>query len=263
LPTSPALRVLIADDEELGRERLIQLLKKQPDVEIAGIAANGLEALNLILQLRPQILFLDIRMPELDGFGVLREVDPELRPVTIFVTAYDQYAVQAFEAHGTDYLLKPYSDRRFETALERARSSVRTQNAEEQRTRLTHLLGPGVAEQQTDKYLERIVVKSGVRATLLEAGQIDWIQAEGVYVYLHAAGRAHLYRANLGQLERQLDPAQFVRVHRSAMVRIDRIGELRSNTLTREYSIVLKDGTEVPLSRSYRGQVKALLGPAR
>jgi len=253
----PKLRICIADDEKLARERLLQLLGKQPDIEVVGVASNGLEALQQIMELKPDVLFLDIKMPELDGFDVLRELDPESRPVTIFVTAFDQFAVQAFEAHGADYLLKPFSDERFEAALERARSYIQTRTAGELGLRLASLLNP--TDAPAPEYLERIVIKSGGRVTFLRVSEIDWIEAAGVYVYLHAGPQAHLYRANLGQLEKRLDPALFVRVNRSAMVQLDRIVELRTNPSSREYSIILKNGAEVPLSKNYRAQLEGWL----
>ena len=253
-----ALRVMIADDERLARERLLQLLRKHNDVEIAAVATNGLEAVQQITDIKPDVLFLDIKMPELDGFGVLRALDPELRPVTIFVTAFDNYAIRAFEAQSVDYLLKPFSDERFEAALARAQHFVQTRTADELGLRLERLLDQQ-AGRSSQEYLERIVIKSGGRILFLGVREIDWIEAAGVYVYLHAGPHSYLYRATLGQIEKRLDPKEFVRVNRSAIVRVDRITELHSLAANREYSIMLKSGKEVPLSKGYKPQLEAWL----
>jgi two-component system LytT family response regulator len=253
----PNLRVLIADDEKFARERLLQLLTPHRDVEVVGVAVNGADALQQILDKRPEVIFLDIRMPELDGFGVLRALDPQERPLTIFVTAFDQYAIQAFEAHGVDYLLKPFSDERFEDALDRARAYARTLGTRESVAKVAQLLER--TEESGAEYLERVVIKSGGRVTFLRVDEIDWIEAAGVYVYLHAGPQSYLHRANLGQIEKKLDPKHFARVNRSAIVRLDRIQGLKTQTTSREYSIVLKDGKEVPLSRNYRVQLESWL----
>jgi two-component system LytT family response regulator len=252
------LRVVIADDEPLARERLLHLLKKQHDIEIAGVATNGLEAVQQISDLKPDVLFLDIKMPELDGFGVLREIEPAARPVTIFVTAFDNYAIQAFEAQGVDYLLKPFSDERFEAALSRARHLVETKAVGELGLRLARLLDQR-AEQAPAEYLERIVIKSGGRVMFLGVSEIDWIEAAGVYVHLHAGANSYLYRSTLGQIEKRLNPKEFARVNRSAIVRLDRIAELYPLATGRDYSIVLKTGKEVTLSKGYRPQLEAWL----
>jgi two-component system LytT family response regulator len=235
------IRVVIADDEKFARERLLQLLQKQPDVEIVAIATSGIEALRQTVEKKPDVLFLDIQMPDLDGFGVLRELEPPERPLTIFVTAFDQYAIQAFDAQGVDYLMKPFSDERFEAALDRARSYLRTRTAGELGLRLARLLDR--AEEHTSEYLDRFVIKSGGRVTFLRVAEIDWVEAAGVYVYLHAGKQSELYRATLGQMEKKLNPRDFARVNRSAIVRLDRIQELRAHPPGRDYSIVLKNGT--------------------
>jgi two-component system LytT family response regulator len=270
-----ALRVLIVDDERFARERLLQLLARQSDIEVVGAATNGLDAVEKIRELKPDIVFLDIRMPELDGFGVLRAIDAKLRPITIFVTAFDQYALQAFEAHGIDYLLKPYSDERFEAALVRAREYVSTKTASELGLRLAKLMGetdqkpadaeaPSQAGEEGSKpagrFLERIVIKSGGRVTFLNVKEIDWIEAAGVYVYFHAGSHQYLYRATVGQMEKRLDPKEFLRVSRSAIVRADRIDGLQTNPARREMAVRLKNGTEVALTKGYRPQLQAWLG---
>lgn len=253
-----SLRVLIADDEKFARERILQLLRQRGDVEIVGEAVNGLEAVQKISDTHPDLLFLDIKMPELDGFDVLREVDAAVRPVTIFVTAFDQFAIKAFEAQGVDYLLKPFSDERFEAAFHRARQIVENQAAGELGMRLARLLDQRT-EQNPEEYLDRIVIKSGGRVLFLGVNELDWIEAAGVYVYLHAGKASYLYRATLGQIEKRLNPKEFARVNRSAIVRLDHISELHTLAAGRDYSIVLKSGKEVPLSRGYRPQLEAWL----
>jgi two-component system LytT family response regulator len=203
-------------------------------------------------------MFLDIQMPALDGFGALREIGPSLMPVTIFVTAYDRYAIQAFEAHALDYLLKPFSDERFEAALERARSHIRIKAASEIGQRIASLLTQRSARAPEGGFMERIVLKSGGRVTFLDVSDIDWIEAAGVYVNLHAGRKSLLYRATVGQMEQRLDPRRFVRVHRSAMVNTDRIKELQPRSHG-DYVVLLKDGAELTLSRGYRSQFEAWL----
>lgn len=250
------LRALVVDDEKPARTRLLELLRNESGVETAS-ARNGEEATELIRSLQPDLLFLDIQMPGMDGFGVLRAIGPERMPVTIFVTAYDRYAIQAFEAHAVDYLLKPFSDERFEAALARARTYLRGTATNEMGSQLAALLAERVAAKQ-EPYMERIVLKSGGRVTFLEAADIDWIEAAGVYVYLHAGSKAHLYRTTIGQLEQRLDPRRFVRVHRSSMVNTDRIQELQPRSHG-DYIVALKNGTELTLSRLYRSHLEAWL----
>lgn len=255
------LRVLLADDEKPARSRLIDLLEKQQGIEIAGVAHDGREAVALIREQKPDLVFLDIQMPELDGFGVLREILPACIPVTIFVTAYDKYAIRAFEAHALDYLLKPFSDERFEASLERARNQIRARKAGELARRISGLLADTAgAEAPTDAppCLQRLVLRSGGRVTFLKVDEIDWIEAAGVYVYLHAAGKAILFRSTVGQILTRLDPRHFVRIHRSAAINTSRIRELQPRSHG-EYTVLLQDGTELTLSRSYRALLEKWL----
>ena len=255
------IRCLIADDEKPARLRLEELIQRQPGLELAGTAADGRQAVELLRRSQPDLLFLDVQMPELDGFGVLAEVGPEAMPVTIFVTAYDRYAIRAFEAHAIDYLLKPFSDERFEAALERARRWIEAQRASELTQRLVELAAAAEAggHQAGKRGIDRIVLKSGGRVTFLNTGEIDWIEAAGVYVYLHAGGKTHLYRSTIGQLCAKLDPRRFVRVHRSAAVNTERIRELHPRSHG-DYTILLQDGTELTLSRKYRAALESWLG---
>ena len=247
------LRVLVVDDERPARTRLLTLLRKEPDIELTE-ARDGREAEQFVRSLKPDLMFLDIQMPGQDGFELLRSVGPTRMPVTIFVTAYDRYAIQAFEARALDYLLKPYSDERFESALERARGLISSRAANLVNDQLAALL----VERKASPYIERIVLKTGGRVTFLETREIDWIEAAGPYVYLRTGTKRRLYRATLGQLEQRLDPRRFVRVHRSFMVNADRIQELQPRSHG-DYILLLKDGAELTLSRVYRPQLEAWL----
>ena len=242
------LRTVIADDEKPARRRLLELLSREADIEVVGECACGHEAVDQVRRKRPDLLFLDVQMPEKDGFGVVDTIGAERMPVTVFVTAYDGFAIRAFEAQALDYLLKPYSDERFETALDRARRSVRDRRAAE-------LIDRG------EKGLERIVLKSTGRVRFVDVPDIDWIEAAGVYVNLHVGDSTHLHRATLGGLLEQLDPRRFVRVHRSAAVNSERIREMRPLNHG-DYQVILRDGTELRLSRSYRAEVERWLGRA-
>ncbi len=252
-----AIRTLVVDDEKPARTRLLELLEKNHEIQVVGLARDGREAVDLIRTQSPQLMFLDIQMPMLDGFGVLQEIAPEQRPATVFVTAYDRYAIQAFEAHALDYLLKPFSDERFETALKRVCQMIRSQSASDLELRIASLLEerfvitdrPGAGS----GYLERVVLKSGGRVTFLDISDVDWIEASGVYVYLHVGPKTHLYRSSVAHLLQRLDPKSFVRVHRSAAVNTARIKELQPRSHG-DYTVVLKDGTELIMSRGYRPQ---------
>lgn len=246
------LRTVIADDERPARRRLAELLDREPDLTVVAEARDGAEAVSAVEEHQPDLLFLDIQMPECDGFGVLRELGPERTPVTIFVTAYDQYAVKAFEERAFDYLLKPYSDERFEAALAHARTYLRERRAPEFQAKVSEMLGPV-------EPLERIVLKSAARVTFLDVAEIDWIEAAGVYVYLHVGDKAHLYRSTIGQIQERLDPKRFVRIHRSASINTERIESLRPLGHG-EYGVILKTGKELKLSRGYRPALEEWLG---
>ncbi len=252
------IRVVVVDDEVPARERLVELLEEQPDLELSGVGRTGEEAVQLISAEAPDLVFLDVQMPGLDGFGVLREITPEFAPQIIFVTAYDRYAIQAFEAHALDYLLKPFTDERFEAALDRARDHIRTRAAGELSLRLARLIGNTNGPLEKSGYHDRIAIKSGTRVIFLEVRDIDWVEAAGVYVYLHVGPKAYLYRATVGQLYERLDPKNFLRIHRSTIVNSERILELKSRSHG-EYGIILKNGTELTLSRGFRPQLESWL----
>jgi two-component system LytT family response regulator len=252
------IRAVVVDDEMPARTRLLELLEKQSDVKVVAAVRSGQEAVPLIRSEAPDLVFLDIQMPGMDGLTVLRQVTPQYMPLTIFVTAYDKYAIQAFEAHALDYLLKPFSDERFESALQHAREQMRTQAAGELSLRLARLLEKPDGPAEGLGYLERIAIKFTGRVIFLEVRDIDWIEAAGVYVYLHVGSKAHLYRATVGQLQERLNPKNFIRVHRSTIINTDRILELKPRTHG-DYGIILKDRTELTLSRGYRPQLEGWL----
>ena len=238
---------------------MLALLEPRRDVEVVGVARDGREAVELVRTRKPELLFLDIHMPELDGFGVLREISAARAPLTIFVTAHDRYAIRAFEAHAVDYLLKPFSDERFETALEHARQSLRHVAKADWISRISNLLGEEAPANQSTGPLERIVLRAGGRVTFLELKDVDWISAAGVYLHLHIGGKSHLYRSSISAfLQRLLDPQRFVRIHRSTVINTDRIRELRPRGHG-DYIVVLQDGRELTLSRAYRSQLERWL----
>ena len=264
------IRTLIVDDEPAARAGLRQLLAADPDVVVAGECASGREAVAAIQDAAPDLLFLDVQMPELDGFGVLREIGTEGVPAVVFVTAYDQYALRAFEVHALDYLLKPFSDARFRESLTRAKEQVRRGRLGQLSRRLAALLDtydqsatlPHAAAPAPPRgYLERLVVKSGGKVTLLQVGEIEWIDADGDYARIHVGKASHLLRETMKRLEQQLDPARFVRIHRSTIVNLEKVKELQP-FYRGEYVVVLHTGTTLKLSRGYRANLEARLGRA-
>ena len=251
-------RTLIVDDEPLARRRIKRLLARDPDIEIAGEGGNGRDAIAAIQDLSPDLLFLDVQMPEIDGFDVLEAIEPAKLPLVIFVTAYDQYALRAFEVSAVDYLVKPFDRSRFERALQRAKSRLATERGSDLNRQTLALLEELKAR---SSHVERLVVKAGGRAFFLKAEEIDWIEAEGKYVRLHDGKESYLLREAIGSMEAQLDPKRFPRIHRSTIVNIDRVRELQP-WFHNEYRVILKDGTELMLSRSCRKRLGELLGSA-
>jgi two-component system, LytTR family, response regulator len=250
------IRAVIVDDEPLARRRIRNLLADEEDVEVMAECANGREAIQAIDESPPDLLFLDIQMPELDGFDVLQEIGIGSVPVVIFVTAYDQFALRAFEAHALDYLLKPFDDERFESTLQRARDRIRPRADGDLDRRLRALLedvrgGGG--------YLQRLVVPTGHRSVFIRTEDIDWIEAERNYIRLHVGGRTHLLRESLGRIESALDPEKFCRIHRSTIVNIDRIQSVES-LFRGEYQLMLHDKTKLTSGRSYRRKLHQLMG---
>lgn len=250
------IRAVIVDDEPLARRRIRSLLVEAEDVEVIAECANGKEAIQAIEESPPDLLFLDIQMPEVDGFDVLQAIGVGHVPVVIFVTAYDHFALRAFEAHALDYLLKPFDDERFEAALQRACERIRQQQGSDLDRGLRALL----EEVRGDRgYLQRLVVPTGHRRVFIRTEEIDWIEAERNYIRLHVGGRAYLLRENLSRIESALDPATFCRIHRSTIVNIDRIQAVES-LFRGEYLVVLHDGTKLTSGRSYRRNLHALMG---
>ncbi len=259
-----AIRVLIADDEPPARARLRQLLDTDEAFEVAGECASGREAVTAIRELAPDLVFLDVQMPELDGLQVVAEIGPEAMPAVIFVTAYNEYALRAFEVHALDYLLKPFDDTRFATALARAVEEVRRDRLDGLCGRLKALLGempdatPSASLPSARTRPERLVIRSAGRTAFVDAAAVDWIEAAGSYVRLHAGTRSHLLRDSLSRLEERLAAERFVRIHRSTMVNARRVRELRALSHG-ESLVVLRDGTELKLSRGYRDRLERLL----
>jgi two-component system LytT family response regulator len=250
------LRTLIVDDEPLAREKLRSYLEAEVDIEIIGECRDGREALLAIETDRPDLVFLDIQMPELGGFEVLENVEPENLPAVIFVTAFDQYALKAFEVHAIDYLLKPYDRERLRQALDHARRESERRELGEMQQQLRALLTD--MEKQKPQFAERLVVKSAGRVVFVKVDEIDWVDAAGNYVKLHVHGEGHLLRETMSHLEERLDPKRFLRIHRSTIVNIERIKELQQQ-FHGDYLVVLKSGQRLTLSRSYRDRIQGLL----
>lgn len=263
-PSSPRIRTIIVDDEPTARRGVRLLLERDGGVEIVGEAAGGVEAAELIRREKPELAFLDVQMPGGDGFEALGQLEPALMPAVVFVTAYDEHALRAFEVNAVDYLLKPYDDARFAAALQRAKDEVRRRHADAVDSRLTQLLdylqsnGERTAPPKEEAAGDRILLKSSGEIFFLKAEEIDWIEAEGDYMKFHVAGRAHLMRETMARLEARLDPKRFIRIHRSTIVNIDRLRKL-SPSFAGEYAVFLHDGTRLKLSRGYHERIATLL----
>lgn len=251
------VRTLIVDDEELGRKRIRKLLSAEAEFEIVGESRDGREAIRAIEKLTPDLVFLDVQMPELGGFEVLAQIALEKMPVIIFVTAHDQFALKAFEAQAIDYLLKPFDDERFAQSLQRARTYLNGNDTGGMKERLARLLN-GLPNQ--GKYLTRVAVKRAGRVLFLKTGEIDWIEAAGNYVNLHVGRESYLLRGRMSELEKRFDPEQFFRIHRSTIVNLDRVKELQL-LFKGEGVVVLKDGRRLSASRSCSRRLQELLEP--
>jgi two-component system, LytTR family, response regulator len=245
------IRALVVDDEAPARRKLVRLLGQAEDVEVAGEAANGAEAVRAIRERRPDVAFLDVRMPGLDGFGVVREVGSDAVPCIVFVTAYDDHAVQAFEVQALDYLLKPVAPSRFQAALERVREALARGRTADLAARLERALAS--ARSPGSPWLERLLVPQDDRQVLIAVDRIDRIDAAGNYVQIHTADGRYLLRTPIGTLAARLDPSRFVRISRSDVVRLDAVRELVP-WFHGDQRVVLKDGTTLMWSRRYRGQ---------
>jgi two-component system LytT family response regulator len=258
--TAPAarVRVLIADDEPLARERLRTLLGVESWLEIVAECPDGTQAADAIARLQPDLAFLDVQMPGATGFDVIDRVGAAKMPLVVFVTAFDRYALRAFDVHALDYLLKPFDRERFQQTLARARQQLERRSNGEFERRLLALVQD---LKPSPSRLERFVIKSGGRVFFVRADEIDWIEAAGNYVKLHVGAEAHLFRETMTTLETQLDPDVFFRIHRSHIVNIERVKELQP-WFNGEYVVFLRSGTRLTLSRGYREKLQERIGRA-
>ncbi len=264
------LSLLIIDDEEEAREGLRVMLEQLPDISLLGMCKNGLEAIREIIRLKPDLILLDIQMPEINGFEVLNSLPPELRPAVIFVTAYDQYALKAFEVHAIDYLLKPFTNERFFQALAHARAHVQKQSIQQ---KLEKLLQTYREEQNRDdagqlitdkKEAEdlipnRLIVKSSGKIYFLSYEEIEWVEAYDYYVKIHVKGRFFLVRESMKRMQERLPGTLFARIHKSSIIQIDQIRELEPH-FNGEYMVHLKNGLKLKLSRNYKAELMNRLG---
>lgn len=282
----PEIRALIVDDEPVARAGIRKMLGEDEDIIVVGEAGTGLAAIDAILEHEPDLLFLDIQMPEMNGFDVLAAIGPDTVPAVVFVTAYDQFAVRAFEVEALDYLLKPFDDERFANVLGRAKQHLARAREHDLADRLESLLSAWKSRQESggrgsrdgainalatesgirqpagrSRWITRIIVRGGGRVFFQPVQEVDWIEAADYYARLHVGAKTHLVRETLTALENQLDPARFLRVHRSAIVNVSRVSALRPDWRNR-HEILLHDGTVVPLSRGRKKAVERLLSRA-
>ncbi|WP_394849379.1 response regulator [Pendulispora brunnea] len=273
-PAPQQLRVLIVDDEPPARAGLRHLLARHPDVEICGECRNGAEAIEAIRRDPPGLVVLDVQMPEYDGFDVVRQVGPSLMPPVLFLTAFDQFALKAFEIHAVDYVLKPCSQERFDEALARARQRIRQSELAAIGQRLAHLLQdleakPGATEPVRPSavppetpFAERFAIRLGNRSSIVEVRDIDWIEADDYCCSIHVGAETHVMRESLRALEGRLNPLEFVRIHRSAIVNVRRIREVHG-TAGGEAVVVLHTGIQIPVSRRKRAELERRIGRPR
>ncbi|MGE5243564.1 MAG: LytR/AlgR family response regulator transcription factor [Betaproteobacteria bacterium] len=239
MPDDAPVRVLVVDDEPLARSNIVTLLRRDPGLELVGECQSGAEAVAAIVRTRPDLIFLDVQMPECDGFDVLERVGPGLQSEVVFVTAYDQHAVRAFEAGALDYLVKPFTDQRFAAALDRVTQRILQRRGAPQRA-------------------GRLLLKSPGRIVLAKLSDVDWIEASDYYASVHIGGATHVLRCSLSRLERELDPSRFCRIHRSAIVNLSRVQAMVANQAG-EYDVLLEGGQRLRLSRRYRKRLQARL----
>lgn len=253
------MKALIIDDEPLARQRIRMLLEEEKDVQLIGEFQNGKEALPPIQEHKPDLIFLDVQMPEMDGFQMLSQLSKEDLPIIIFTTAYDQYALQAFEIHAIDYLLKPFKPARFKEALQHAREHQNNRTSKDVSNKLQALLAATQTSEpkQTDKYLQRLTVKSEEKITLVKTADIECIESAGNYVVAKVGNENHILRESLSSLEQNLDPSHFIRISRGAIVNLEFVREL-SVMFKGEYAVILKDGKELTMTRGIREMEQAL-----
>lgn len=263
----PEIRTLIVDDESLARRGIRQLLAAYPEFVVVGESRDGREAVRALTALTPDLVFLDIQMPGLDGLGVVRVHGAERMPLTVFVTAHDEFAVRAFDAHALDYLVKPVGEARFRTMISRVRERLRLTDAVALASRLSALLagesGRSVERAAREPAEQQLLVETETGQLLLDAADIRWIGAGDPFSAVHAGGRAHRVRESLHQLEQALDPTYFLRIHRGAIVRLDQVREVKVDDPSLEASavVLLRDGTQLPVARRRLSRLKALLRP--
>jgi len=250
-------RVVIADDDKEARRWLRGLLEAEPDVAVVEEASNGTDAIRLIESERPDLVFLDVEMPGADGFEIVEAIGAEPLPAVIFVTAFDHFALQAFDARALDYLLKPFNRSRFQQALDRVRVQLRQKRERNLESQLESLL----SHLEKPKYLDRVAIRSGLKTMFLPTHEIDWMESEANYVRLHAGKKSYLIRDSMGGMVAKLDPEHFVQIHRARIVNINRIESLQTVSAT-EWIVVLRDGTKLSASRGYRDQLRQRLGAA-
>jgi two-component system LytT family response regulator len=256
LSAPEGLCILVADDEAPARQRIIDLLRRDSQVTVIIEASDGPSTVDIIQNRKPDLVFLDVQMPELNGLEIIAAVGTERMPLTVFVTAYDEHAIRAFDANALDYLLKPFSDERFEMTMARVSTRMDDRSVQEFGRRILRMVSAAPA---ADLPLDHLVVKSGGSTRFVRVADIDWIEAAGVYANLHIGGKELLYRAALNELAERLDPVRFVRVHRSAIVNIESI--LRLEPISHgEFEVILKDGSRSRISRTYRSQLEKRLG---
>jgi two-component system, LytTR family, response regulator len=259
---TPAIRTIVADDEHLARKKLRLLLEAEPAVQVVAECQDGQQTIRAVRDHKPDLLLIDIRMPDLDGFQVLGQIAPEEMPVVVFTTAYDQFAIRAFEAHALDYLLKPFEAERLHRAIERARAELLKFHNRDLTSRILHLLAtdaePRIETKQVD---DRMVIRAGGKVVFLDLKEIDWIEAAANYVKLVVGKDSYLLREGIGSIADRLDPDRFVRIHRSAIVNVRKIKELQPCD-SGEYIAVLKNGKELSCSRGYRAELQRLIAKA-
>ena len=257
-PKITKIRALVVDDEPVARDRVVRLLQQQADIELVGQCSNGLETVTAIERLSPDLVFLDVQMPEMNGFEVVRALEAGHVPAVVFVTAYDEYAVRAFEVHALDYLLKPFSSMRFRATLAHARDQLHRHRAGELGRKLL-TLAPALWDKPGGGRPERLLVRSAGRVHFVRTAEIEWCEAAGNYVRLHVGQESHLFRETMNSLESKLDPQHFVRIHRSTIVNVEQIEQLRSS-LGGESTVLLRNGVKLTLSRGYRESFQERLG---
>jgi two-component system LytT family response regulator len=264
------IRVLVVDDEPLARDGVIAMLKDDPEIEVIGTCADGQSALQAIRTQRPELVFLDVQMPKRDGLAVLAELKPEERPAVIFVTAYDQYAIQAFEIHAMDYLLKPFRDARFAAALARAKTGIRQAREGDVGRRLEQLLEhmratlgqrperAAEAEPASGEVADRVVLKSGSDLHFVRTGDIVWVESQADFIKVHTTGTAQLVRETLQSFEQRVPPDRFLRIHRSSLVNVDHVKKV-TPALYGDYTVLMSDNTVLRMSRKNRAKLKQLI----